>query len=118
MLALELGRELTEIHADQIARQTIDRRLERIVAQPAAVDFRFVITGEQALAAQPVGREILFEKAAWVVCEARADFLPITRGAGIIIDGLDSGFPSNDSAAAAKRGQGRFKVSALPSGKL
>jgi hypothetical protein len=118
MFAFELRRELSEIHADQIVRQAIDRRLERIVAQPAAANFRFVIAGEQALATQPVRREILFEKAAGVVCEARADFLPIARVAGIVIDGLVGGFPGDNFAAAAKCGQGRLEVGALPSWKL
>jgi hypothetical protein len=104
MLAFELRRELSEIHPDQIARQPIDGRLECVMPQPAAAYFRFVIAGEQALATQPVGREILFEKPAWVVREARADFLPIARGAGVIIDRLAGGFRSDDVATLAKRG--------------
>ena len=50
MLALELRRELAQIHPDQIGRQAIDRRLKCIMPVPAAADFRLVIAGEQAVA--------------------------------------------------------------------
>jgi hypothetical protein len=70
------------------------------------------------LAAQPVRREILFEKGTGIAGRAGADFLPMARGAGVIIDGLAGRSPGNDVAAAVKRGQGRIEVGALPPGKL
>ena len=67
MFARQLGDELPQIGAHQVGRQAIDRRLEGAAAAAAAGDLRFVIAGEQAVAAADlIGREMAFEKMAGV----------------------------------------------------
>ena len=62
MFAFELGYELAQIDPDQVGGQAIDGRLKGAVLRAAAPDLRFVIAGEEPVAAESIKGVKFFSK--------------------------------------------------------